>query len=67
MFAQALSELLRTGIVVHAADFPVVEMGTAASSAVAPPLRVSFHRHYYTLGAHYNSVVPATPVESDEQ
>ena len=23
-----------------------------------PPLRVSYHKHYYALGAHYNSVVP---------
>lgn len=24
----------------------------------AKPIRISFHRHYYTLGEHYNSVVP---------
>lgn len=22
------------------------------------PLRLSYHRHYYTLGEHYNSVIP---------
>ena len=23
-----------------------------------PPLRVSFHRHYFALGEHYNSIIP---------
>ncbi|CAN0601813.1 unnamed protein product [Ectocarpus sp. 12 AP-2014] len=24
-----------------------------------PPLLLTYHEHYYALGSHYNSVVPA--------
>lgn len=54
---KAMAELLRTEIEVYAADMPVVTMGT--SSDLVPILRVSFHRQYFGLGEHYNSVVPA--------
>lgn len=55
---RAMAELLGTEIEVYAADMPIVRMGPTSDSA--PALRVSFHRQYFGLGEHYNSVVPAT-------
>ncbi|GBG65221.1 hypothetical protein CBR_g50012 [Chara braunii] len=65
----ALSHALRQHIMVFSADLPVVEMGkeyeTGATDGkggvrMGPPsLRVSYHRHAYGLGEHYNSVIPA--------
>lgn len=52
---KALAELLGTEIEVYAAGMPIVKMGTASGSA--PVLHVSFHRQYFGLGEHYNSVV----------
>jgi len=51
---RALSQVLQTPIVVHSAESPDVEMGEHFSNA---SLRVSFHRHYFALGEHYNAVV----------
>eukprot|EP01036_Dinobryon_divergens_P027644 gene27644-36453_t len=67
---QALSHSLQQSVVVYSADSPVLSMGPddegqedrAAQGDTArrrrPPLRISYHKHYYALGAHYNSVVP---------
>jgi OTU domain-containing protein 6 len=51
--------------VVYACDSPDVEMGKEYSGKhsdpgllVVPTLRVSYHRHAFGLGEHYNSVVP---------
>ena len=60
---QALSDALRTPVEVYAAGQPVLTMGEAYGGGVSgveglQPLRVSYHRKYYTLGEHYNSVVP---------
>lgn len=52
---RALASELRCCIWVHSAIGAVVKMGEAFGG---PPLHVSFHRHYYSLGDHYNSVVP---------
>jgi len=54
---RALADALKVRIHVFqaGADKPLV-LGDAPA---ASPLRVSFHRHYYALGEHYNSVVPA--------
>jgi len=52
---RALAQALRRPIVVYSADAPVLRMGEAFEGQ---PLRVTFHRHYYALGEHYNSVVP---------
>ena len=70
---QALSLALHRSIEVYSADAPVLVMNAEASStegddsdsdddsgsATSPPLRVTYHRHYFALGAHYNSVVKA--------
>eukprot|EP00931_Biecheleriopsis_adriatica_P050054 TRINITY_DN28972_c0_g1_i1.p1 TRINITY_DN28972_c0_g1~~TRINITY_DN28972_c0_g1_i1.p1 ORF type:complete len:342 (+),score=102.87 TRINITY_DN28972_c0_g1_i1:144-1028(+) len=55
---RALADRLKVRIEVFRAEAsePLV-LGETASSK-QEPLRVSFHRHYYALGEHYNSVVP---------
>ncbi|CAE7234287.1 Otud6b [Symbiodinium natans] len=54
---RALADKLKVRIHVFqaGADKPLV----LGDSPPAGPLRVSFHRHYYALGEHYNSVVPS--------
>eukprot|EP00466_Bigelowiella_natans_P004322 jgi/Bigna1/129673/aug1.9_g4381 len=51
----ALSRLLGRQIIVHSAYADAIKMGVPSDLA---PLQISFHQHYYSLGAHYNSVVP---------
>lgn len=54
---QALCAALNRKIHVYSADSPVLHMGEEQVTSRAPPLRVSYHKHYYALGEHYNSVV----------
>lgn len=57
---QALSDALQTPVEVYAAGQPVLTMGETyggVSGNGLQPLRVTYHRKYYTLGEHYNSVV----------
>eukprot|EP00897_Mesotaenium_endlicherianum_P002273 jgi/Mesen1/2073/ME000151S01334 len=55
----ALAQALRKQIIVYSADLPEVEMGSEYSrSDFSGPLRVSYHRHAFGLGEHYNSVIP---------
>jgi len=54
---QALSAALQRPIEVYTADAPPISSG--AQFAGQASLRLSFHRHAYSLGHHYNSVVPA--------
>ncbi|KAL3761462.1 hypothetical protein ACHAW5_001392 [Stephanodiscus triporus] len=71
---RALSEGLKCPIVVFSAEGPPLTMGaeyTPAGRQVADgvdcvwdantALLLSFHRHYYSLGEHYNSVIPKLP------
>lgn len=53
---KALSEALHHPIYVYSSDAPVLITGEDEDGI---PLRVSFHRYYYALGEHYNSVVMA--------
>ncbi|KAL3809685.1 hypothetical protein ACHAXA_004236 [Cyclostephanos tholiformis] len=68
---RALSEGLKCPIVVFSAEGPPLTMGAEYASAatqessgddlrwdVNKSLLLSFHRHYYALGEHYNSVIP---------
>ena len=58
---QALSRCLRESVLVYSADAPELCMSPEEAEGDAgrrPPLRISYHKHYYALGAHYNSVVP---------
>ena len=53
--AAALAAALRRPLTIfRAADEPLT-LGAEHSGA---PLLISWHKHYYGLGAHYNSVVP---------
>lgn len=65
----ALSHSLRKHIVVYSANLPDVEMGKeysveGTSSADCGTLRLSYHRHAFGLGEHYNSVVPISANEA---
>ena len=53
---RALASALKRQIIVYAVEYsaPVI-MGEEFVDKV--PIRLSFHRHYYALGEHYNSVV----------
>lgn len=52
---RALSMGLSRGIVVYSATQPKLVLGDESDSAVL----LSYHLHYYSLGEHYNQVVPA--------
>jgi OTU domain-containing protein 6 len=43
--------------VVFSADAPELVTGTEYE-ANGPRLKLAYHRHYYGLGEHYNSLVP---------
>jgi len=54
---KALADALKTVILVHRAEENApLKLGEVKYGGAA--LQVSYHRHYYTLGEHYNSVVP---------
>uniref|UniRef100_A0A0D9W9K9 OTU domain-containing protein n=1 Tax=Leersia perrieri TaxID=77586 RepID=A0A0D9W9K9_9ORYZ len=59
----ALTHCLKKHIVVYSGSFPDVEMGKEykleSGGKDDPSIRLSYHRHAYGLGEHYNSVVPA--------
>jgi OTU domain-containing protein 6 len=56
---RALSEALGLVIEIYGAAMPLLVMGDVDAKDVQskPILRLSFHRKYYELGDHYNSVV----------
>jgi OTU domain-containing protein 6 len=43
-----------------------VTLSTLSASTIKEPLRVSYHRHYYALGEHYNCVVVRKNTISNE-
>lgn len=61
---EALSHCLRRHIMIYSGLFPDVEMGKEYKMSDDGPgspvstIKLSFHRHAYGLGDHYNSVVP---------
>ncbi|KAG1331846.1 deubiquitinase OTUD6B [Cocos nucifera] len=59
----ALTHCLKKHIVIYSGSFPDVEMGKEyksdnGSNGSNPSILLSYHRHAYGLGEHYNSVVP---------
>ncbi|WOL03394.1 hypothetical protein Cni_G12114 [Canna indica] len=61
----ALTHCLKKHIVIYSGSFPDVEMGREYKSELGsgvsnPSIMLSYHRHAYGLGEHYNSVVPNT-------
>jgi OTU domain-containing protein 6 len=55
---RALSEGLKRPLVVYSAAQPKLVMGDEDGGG--KPILLSYHLHYYTLGEHYNQVVPGT-------
>ncbi|KAF8044836.1 hypothetical protein N665_6413s0003 [Sinapis alba] len=56
----ALTHCLRKHIIVFSGSFPDVEMGKEYKSDNDSSLMLSYHRHAFGLGEHYNSVVVVT-------
>ncbi|RWV94497.1 hypothetical protein GW17_00042961, partial [Ensete ventricosum] len=61
----ALTHCLKKHIIIYSGSFPDVEMGkeykTEMGNSISnPSIMLSYHRHAYGLGEHYNSVVPNT-------
>ena len=57
---QALTQILKAPITVHEAGKEPVLMGAGGEGGGgggAAALQLSYHRHAYSLGEHYNSVV----------
>ncbi|CAH9095037.1 unnamed protein product [Cuscuta epithymum] len=67
----ALTHVLKKHVVIYSGSFPDVEMGkeyynndepNGGTSSFGPDsILLSYHRHAYGLGEHYNSVVPKLP------
>ncbi|XP_024032028.1 LOW QUALITY PROTEIN: OTU domain-containing protein 6B [Morus notabilis] len=63
---QALTHCLRKHIMIFSGSFPDVEMGkkrkeyksNGETGSSNSSIRLSYHRHAFGLGEHYNSVVP---------
>jgi OTU domain-containing protein 6 len=60
----ALTNALRVPITVHVADAPDIVMGEQYLDSTKT-LHLSYHQHAYTLGEHYNSVVPKIDEDVD--
>lgn len=60
---RAMCEGLRRCVCVYDANAPVLVMGpefrAEAAAAGGGDLRLAYHRHYFSLGEHYNSVEPS--------
>eukprot|EP00607_Mallomonas_marina_P000103 CAMPEP_0182426166 /NCGR_PEP_ID=MMETSP1167-20130531/12652_1 /TAXON_ID=2988 /ORGANISM="Mallomonas Sp, Strain CCMP3275" /LENGTH=366 /DNA_ID=CAMNT_0024607411 /DNA_START=61 /DNA_END=1158 /DNA_ORIENTATION=+ len=54
---RAISSLFKREIHVYSADSPTLRMGEGVAKEGAQPLRVTYHRHFYALGEHYNSTI----------
>ncbi|KAG9451304.1 hypothetical protein H6P81_011269 [Aristolochia fimbriata] len=59
----ALTHCLKKHIVIFSGSFPDVEMGKeyipeSSSGPANPSIMLSYHRHAFGLGEHYNSVIP---------
>jgi OTU-like cysteine protease len=54
----ALCLSLQRAVMVFSADAPLLVMGENFLKADRLPLKIAYHRHFYALGEHYNSVTP---------
>jgi OTU domain-containing protein 6 len=50
----AMCSQLQVTVWIYEAEKPIVKMGEEFETS--PPLRIAYHRHYYALGEHYNSI-----------
>lgn len=61
----ALSHSLKKHMIIISGNYPDIEMGKEYKSekegglSYSPSIMLSYHKHAYGLGEHYNSVVPA--------
>ena len=53
---RAISNALERQIHIYDSTAPVITMGEVYSPD--QPLKITYHRHYFSLGEHYNSVEP---------
>ena len=53
---RALCEYLHRPIHVYEANMPVLIMSEENVRSDESPIILTYHRHYYALGEHYNSV-----------
>jgi len=60
----ALSKALDRCIAVYSAGAEPIVTGDSNSDK---PINISFHRHYFGLGEHYNSIVPVLEEEEEEE
>ncbi|EFJ17779.1 hypothetical protein SELMODRAFT_233669 [Selaginella moellendorffii] len=57
---EALSHALQKHIFVFSAEMAIVEMGSGFQrDGTNPSIKLSYHKHAFGLGEHYNSLVPA--------
>ncbi|PKI70506.1 hypothetical protein CRG98_009011 [Punica granatum] len=61
---QAMSHFLKRHIMIYSGSFPDVEMGKEYKKSndemhpLDSSIKLSYHKHAYGLGEHYNSVIP---------
>ena len=55
---QALCSSLKRTMMIYSADAPVIIMGEEHNTLDNLPLKLAYHRHFYALGEHYNSIAP---------
>ncbi|XP_064467402.1 deubiquitinase OTUD6B-like isoform X2 [Ornithodoros turicata] len=60
---RALSHVCKAPVIVVQATGPSIEIGMEYTSK---PILLSYHRHMYDMGEHYNSLIPATEEKVDE-
>ncbi|XP_059308025.1 OVARIAN TUMOR DOMAIN-containing deubiquitinating enzyme 5 isoform X1 [Lycium ferocissimum] len=59
----ALTHILRKHIMIFSGSFPDVEMGKeykSGSGSSASSIMLSYHKHAFGLGEHYNSLIPSS-------
>lgn len=56
----ALTHCLKKHIMIFSGSFPDVEMGKEYKSGGNSSIMLSYHRHAFGLGEHYNSVIPGS-------
>ncbi|KAL7157356.1 hypothetical protein ABFS83_02G072700 [Erythranthe nasuta] len=56
---EALTHCLKKHVMIYSGSFPDVEMGKEYKSSEGS-IMLSYHRHAFGLGEHYNSVVPSS-------
>jgi len=64
---EALANVIKLPLEIYNADSPIILIGEQYSKTGTTPIRISFHKFEYTLGEHYNSVVPLVEEENKEE